>query len=407
MKILWVKAGGLVPLDSGGKIRSFHIASQLARSHEVTLFIFCAEDSSEAQRTLTSTFHDVVIHPLRVRAGRGIGEAAGYLASFFSRLPYSIWKYCRPEVAVHVRRVVEAGAYDVILCDFLTPAAVIPFDSGIPIVIFTHNVEAMIWKRHLDVARNPLWRFVFRREHKKMHLAELHYLKSSTHILTVSDTDTAVFARDIDRAKITTIPTGVDIQYFRPMSGEEPDSLVFTGSMDWMPNVDGITYFVEQILPLIRKQRPQALLWVVGRNADRSVLALAEADPGIRITGRVDDIRPYIARGAVYVVPLRVGSGTRLKIFEAMAMGRAVVSTTIGAEGLPVTNGVDIVLADEASCFADEVCKLFHSAETRMRIGEAARKLVEENYGWDVVARQVEAVLQSQSQRQTSGQLSS
>jgi len=403
MKILWVKAGGLLPLDSGGKIRSFHIASELAKTNDVTLFIFCGEDTSEAQRVLKSTFREVVIHPLKIQAGRGLREAVGYLTGFFSRLPHSISKYCRPEVANHLRKTVAAKAYDVILCDFLTPAAVVPFGSGVPVVIFTHNVEAMIWKRHMDVASNLLWRFVFEREYKKIRKAELRYLDASTHVLTVSDTDSAVFAKDLDRRKITTIPTGVDIQYFQPRAGEEPDSMVFTGSMDWMPNSDGISYFVAEVLPAIRKRRPKATLWVVGRNADRRILALAKEDPGVRVTGRVDDIRPYIARGAVYVVPLRVGSGTRLKIFEAMAMGRAVVSTTIGAEGLPVTNGVDIVLADEPQSFADAVCRLMDSREERNRIGNAARKLVEEKYSWESVAEQVQNILRSNHQKQPRG----
>jgi glycosyltransferase involved in cell wall biosynthesis len=395
MKILWVKAGGLVPLDSGGKIRSFHIASELAKLHEVSLFIFCGEDTSDDQRTLASAFAKVIVHPLKIRAGRGLGEAASYLTNFFSRLPYSIAKYCRPDVAEHLRDTIRDGSYDVILCDFLTPAAALRFNFGVPVVIFTHNVEAMIWKRHLDVGRNPLWRFVFRREYEKMRDAELKYLRASNHVLTVSDTDAAVFAKDIDRKKITPIPTGVDIDYFHPMSGEEEDQIVFTGSMDWMPNVDGIGYFVENILPLIRKRRPQTTLWVVGRNANREILALTKGDSGIRVTGRVDDIRPYIARGAVYVVPLRVGSGTRLKIFEAMAMGRAVVSTTIGAEGLPVTHSNDIVLADEPASFADAVCRLMESPDERTRIGNAARKLVAENYSWGSVARQVETVLRA------------
>jgi len=156
-------------------------------------------------------------------------------------------------------------------------------------------------------------------------------------------------------------------------------------------------------LPAIRKRRPKATLWVVGRNADRKILALAKEDPGVRVTGRVEDIRPYIARGAVYVVPLRVGSGTRLKIFEAMAMGRAVVSTTIGAEGLPVTNGVDIVLADEPQSFADAVCRLMDSREERNRIGNAARKLVEEKYSWESVAEQVQNILRSNHQKQPRG----
>jgi len=404
MKIIWVKAGGLVPLDSGGKIRSFHIAKALAKVHEVTLFTFYPEDRDDQHHTLVPVFHKVVTHPLKVSSGRGFGEAISYLTNFFAPLPYSITKYCRPEVARHLREVLAAEKYDVILCDFLTPAAVIPFDAGIPVVIFTHNVEATIWRRQWHVAANPAWKFLFKREYEKMRAAELDYLGRSSHVLTVSDTDTAVFAKDVDPARITTIPTGVDIDNFRPMGGGEANSLVFTGSMDWMPNEDGVLYFVREVLPLIRARRPNTALWVVGRRASGKTRALAESDPGIHVTGRVEDIRPHIARGSVYVVPLRVGSGTRLKIFEAMAMGKAVVSTTIGAEGLPVTNGSDIILADEPRLFADEVCRLLDSPAERRRIGNAARKLVEENFSWEAVAKHVDNVLRSQLHIQISNQ---
>jgi len=393
MKVIWVKAGGLVPLDSGGKIRSFHIAKELAKVHEVTLFTFYVEGEDDAHHTLTSTFHKVITHPLQVSTGRGFGEILSYLATFFAPLPYSLSKYCRPEVARHLREVLAAEKYDVILCDFLNAAGVVPFGSGIPVIIFTHNVEAMIWKRHWQVAANPVWKFVFKREHEKMRVAELDYLERSTHVLTVSDADTAWFAKDISPAKITTIPTGVDVDYFQPIGGEDLDSLVFTGSMDWMPNEDGILYFVDKILPLIREQRPSAKLWVVGRKPGKKIKALAASDSGIQVTGRVEDIRPYIAKGSVYVVPLRVGGGTRLKIFEAMAMGKAVVSTTVGAEGLPVTHGSDILLADEPQQFAKKVCRLLSSPEDRTRIGDAARRLVEEKYGWPAVAKHVESVL--------------
>ena len=395
MKIIWVKAGGLVPLDAGGKIRSYHIAKELAKIHEVTLFTFYVEEPNDEHHTLTSVFHKVVTHPLKVSTGRGFGEAISYLKSFFASLPYSITKYCRPEVAQHLRKVLAAEKYDVILCDFLSPAPVIPFDIGIPVVIFTHNVEAMIWKRHWEVATNPIWKFVFKREYEKMRAAECHYLNASRHVLTVSDTDTALFAKDINATKISTIPTGVDIDYFKPDGIEEGDSLVFTGSMDWMPNEDGILYFVEEILPLIRKQRPATRLMIVGRKPGSKIKALASTDRGIKVTGRVDDIRPYIAKGSVYVVPIRVGSGTRLKIFEAMAMGKAIVSTTIGAEGLPVTSGSDIVLADSPQHFANEVCRLLGSQDERTRIGHGARKLVEEKYSWTAVAKDVDRVLSS------------
>ena len=153
---------------------------------------------------------------------------------------------------------------------------------------------------------------------------------------------------------ITAIPTGVDVDYFCPSFEEEQNhEIVFVGSMDWLPNEDAAFYFCEQILPAIRKELPEATFWIVGRRPSRRCkMSLDRKGTGIRITGTVDDVRPFLRRGAIVVVPLRVGSGTRLKIFEAMACGKAVVSTTLGAEGLPVTSGKDIVLADDPGDFA-------------------------------------------------------
>jgi sugar transferase (PEP-CTERM/EpsH1 system associated) len=397
MKITWVKAGGLVPLDSGGKIRSFHIARELARNHEVTLFTFYVENQNDEHHTLSSIFYNVVTHPLKVRTGRGFSETLSYLSAFFSPLPYAFTKYCRPDVAGHLHEILAADRYDVILCDFLNAAGAVPFNLGIPVVIFTHNVEAMIWKRHWEVATNPVWKFVCKREYLRMRKTEIDYLRQSTHVLTVSEADTALFAQCISPDKITTIPTGVDIDYFKPMGDGDTNSIVFTGSMDWMPNADGILYFVERILPTIRRKHPKTTLWVVGRKPGKRIKALAESYKGIQVTGRVEDIRPYIAKSSVYVVPLRVGGGTRLKIYEAMAMGKAVVSTTIGAEGLPVTCGTNIILADEPSQFAEAVNRLLEDLDERRRIGDTARRLVEEKYSWATAAKHVERALNNVS----------
>jgi sugar transferase (PEP-CTERM/EpsH1 system associated) len=394
MNILWVKAGGLLPLDSGGKIRSYHIARRLAETHPVSLFLFYAHEQVDQNLNLSAPFRQVVTHPLVIPTGRGPREALEYAASALSPLPHSITKYCRPEVTAHVRRVLAADHYDLILCDFLNAAGVVPFDSGIPVALFTHNVEAMIWKRHWEVARNPLWRFVFGREAKKMQAYETEVARRADHVLTVSEADADTFARVVDRAKITAIPTGVDVEYFRDTGGAEEDTLVFTGSMDWMPNEDGVRFFVDEVLPRVWRQRPQVRLWVVGRNPGAAITALAGADARIQVTGRVDDIRPYVSRGAVYIVPLRVGGGTRLKIFEAMAMGKAVVSTTIGAEGLPVTPGKDILLADDPERFAEAVVRLLQDAQERQRLGSNARALVEERYSWQAVATEFASALE-------------
>src|SRR5262249_19518677 len=177
------------------------------------------------------------------------------------------------------------------------------------------------------------------------------------------------------------IPTGVDIEYFRPLGDEIEDTLVFTGSMDWLPNEDGIFYFIQEILPRIRQQVANVKLQVVGRKPSPRLQALAaEHSHHVLLTGWVDDIRPFLGKGAVCIVPLRIGSGTRLKIFEAMAMAKAVVSTTIGAEGLPVQHGTELLLADSPDDFARSTVTLLKDASARRHLGRAARELVATKY---------------------------
>jgi len=189
---------------------------------------------------------------------------------------------------------------------------------------------------------------------------------------------------------VSAVPTGVDVDYFAPDGvAEAPDRLVFTGSMDWYPNEDGIAHFIEAVLPRIRRAVPTAALTVVGRNPSARLQALAAA-AGVEVTGLVDDVRPHMAAAAVYVVPLRVGGGTRLKIFEALSMAKAVVSTTIGAEGLPLTPGQDYLSADDPAAFADAVVALLRDPVRRRAIGAAGRRLVEARYSWSRVVDEFE-----------------
>lgn len=396
MRILWVKAGGLVPLDSGGRIRSYNLLRQLAREHRVTYFGFHDGTDDDAHAELKEIFERVVTCPLKLPAAKSFSELMHYGKELFSREPYAISKYCQPWVASELRNLVQSESYDVIVCDFLVAAGVIPWDLPCPKVIFTHNVEALIWKRHYEVARNPLWKLLSWREWKAMARAEKRYLRQADRVLAVSQTDADFFAQELPAEKLTVIPTGVDTEFFHPTAAEEePNSLVFTGSMDWMPNEDGIFYFAEEILPRIFNELPNARLSVVGRRPSARLKALAATDPHhLHLTGWVDDIRPYLAQSAVCIVPLRVGSGTRLKIFEAMGMGKAIVSTTIGAEGLPVRHGEELLLADSPDDFARSVVTLLGDAAERQRLGTAARELVETKYSWGSVAKEFAASLE-------------
>jgi sugar transferase (PEP-CTERM/EpsH1 system associated) len=401
MKILWVKAGGLVPLDTGGKIRSYHIARELAHRHDVTLFTFYAAYSGDTHDELEGVFSRVVCHPLPIPAQRSWADYKEYARAFFSAYPHAIAKYCRPGVSADLRRLLGEEAFDAIVCDFVTPAALIPWEQGCPKILFTHNVEATIWRRHYQVAVNPLWKAVCFREYLAMAQFERLYLERATHVLTVSENDRDYFARFIPPSKITVIPTGVDVDYFQPQADrEKSNTLVFTGSMDWLPNEDAVCYFAERILPLVRRQIPETTLQVVGRRPSKRLSALADRDRGVQVTGQVEDIRPYVREASVYVVPLRIGGGTRLKIFEAMAMGKAVVSTTVGAEGLPVQHGKNILLADDAEDFARQVIGLLENHEARTALGRAARELVEQKYSWASVAARFDEVFAKVVHRQ-------
>jgi glycosyltransferase involved in cell wall biosynthesis len=361
----------------------------------VTYFGFHAEQDNPAHAELKTIFERVVCCPLKLPRAKSFAELLQYASGIFSSEPYGIRKYCRPWVARELRLLAGAEKYDVTVCDFLAAAGVVPWDLACPKVLFTHNVEALIWKRHYEVARNPLWKLLSWREWQTMQGAERKYLQKADHVLAVSQADRECFSSFLPSDKVTVIPTGVDLEYFHPQSvKEEPDSLVFTGSMDWLPNEDGVFYFVNEMLPLIRREIPGVKLYVVGRKPSPRLQAFSLRNKSVQLSGWVEDIRPYLAKSAVCIVPLRVGSGTRLKIFEAMAMGKAVVSTTIGAEGLPVRHGENILSADTPEDFARRTIELLRDPALRNRIGSAAHQLVKENFAWARVAEKFSEVLE-------------
>lgn len=394
MKIVWVKAGGLVPPDVGGKIRSYHILRELAKRHRITLFTFYAEHAGDVHGELERVFDRSICIPLQIPVPRSRGELAHFARHLLSPLPYSAAKHTQPQVLRAMRELIAGESFDAIVCDFAVAGAVVPWEAPCPKILFTHNVEALIWKRHAEVARNPAWKAVCWREYKTMERLENRCAKAADQVLTVSDTDREFFSAIVPKEKITVIPTGVDTAYFEPArDAEKPNSLVFTGAMDWLPNEDAIVYFVREIFPLIVAEIPDVTLSVVGRNPSLRVRELGSKN--VLVTGRVDDIRPFVAEAAVYVVPLRVGSGTRLKIFEAMAMGKTVISTTVGAEGLPVRDGEHLLLADTPTEFAERTVALLRDTGQREWLGMNARQLVERSYSWASVTKVFESVLET------------
>jgi len=397
MKLLWLNSGLLLPLDKGGKLRTWHVMRHLAARHDITYLSFEDSTQTDADRRGMSEVCSRLETVPRTDAAKGTwrfyADAAGYV---IDQAPYAVAKYRSAAYRARLEHLLATERYDLVVCDFLPPVVNLPAQLPCPSIVFTHNVEAEIWRRHAEQATNAATKYLMTQQWTRMLRFEADALARFDLVLAVSEADRETFGRLYPRslrAPLHVVQTGVDTDYFTPASAApERAHMVFTGSMDWLPNEDGMTYFCREVFPRIRQAEPKATLSIIGRAPTPAVRKLAEI-PGVDVTGRVDDVRPHIARGSVYVVPLRIGGGTRLKIFEAMSMGKAVVSTTIGAEGLPVTTGRNIEMADEPDAFAHSVVRLIRDTAARWSIESAARQLVVEKYDWSAVAKDFEAAL--------------
>jgi sugar transferase (PEP-CTERM/EpsH1 system associated) len=398
MRILWLSPNLLLPLDKGGKLRTWHLMRHLARRHSITYVSFADPDRPEQDRSgMSEVCSELVTVPRRERPKEGLRFYAGVARHLIDPVPYAIARYRSAAYRRAVGSVLARTAYDRIVCDFLVPAINLPRRLPAPAVIFTHNVEAEIWRRHADTATGWLPKRLYRHQWTRMRRFEGRMMARFDRVLAVSDVDRDTLKRLYPRsltAPVSVIPTGVDTMYFAPRRRGPSGArhLVFTGSMDWLPNVDAVTFFCRDILPLIRQEEPDVTFTIVGRSPSPAVLRLAE-DPAIDVTGRVDDVRPYLAASIVNVVPLRVAGGTRLKIFEAMASGRAVVSTSVGAEGLPTESGRHLLVADEPAAFASSVLTLLRDVKARQAMEAEARAFVAEHYDWAAAATHLEHAL--------------
>ena len=396
MRVCWIKAGGLLPLDFGGRIRSFHMVRSLAQRHSVTLVTFYRRQDDDKHAELAPLFEKLVLVPLDLPENRSWKDFLDYGRNVFSGFPHSMAKYYQPQLRRVVRELLDRERFDVIVCDFIYPAGLIDWRLPTKKVLFTHNVEAEVWQRQAHVASRLLWRVASRLEFRAMTAAEARYVPLADHVVAVSEANRKFFSQYVSPSRITVVSTGVDTDKFRPNPDAElPNHLVFTGSYDWAPNADAMEWFYEKILPLIRQEIPDVQTWAVGKNATARMRQFAEQDRAFHVTGLVDDILPYMDKASVYVVPMRSGSGTRLKVFEAMASGKAIVATRTGAEGLPVEHGRSIILADTEADFAAQVVRLLRDPARRRQLGREARAQVEGRASWDAVGSEFETILKN------------
>jgi glycosyltransferase involved in cell wall biosynthesis len=395
LRILWVKAGKLLPVDTGGKIRSFNLLKHLATRNETTLLSYYdGPRDRDYEKQIVAELPEAVA----INTGKDDSSTAqiiNYLRRLPSAAPYAVTKFTSPAVKDLLSNWDSEGRFDVAVCDFLSASLNFPRAPQTPAVLFQHNVESALWQRQAKHEASPIKRLVFKLEAIKMTGYERATVRRFQHIIAVSNHDRDLMAEMTDGERISVVPTGVDLKEYSAVctqTGNRADNqtVLFLGSMDWEANVDGVDYFCRGVWPLVQAAVPNAKFFVVGRNPHPRVTAWAAE--AVEITGRVDSVLPYLEQAAVFVVPLRIGGGTRLKIYEAMAAGKAVVSTTVGAEGLDVHHGEDILLADTEAAFATAVIDLLRKVEWRRQLGEAAARLAAQ-YDWAIIAKGFEEIL--------------
>lgn len=393
MKLLWVKGDFLHPTTKGGQIRSLETLKRLHRRHEVHYVGLDYPPHPEAlarANEYCSHVYPIAHHaPPRGSLKFGLELLKGLLDAW----PVSISRYRSEAMETKIAELSRREKFDAVVCDFLSASQNMPDLRAC--TLFQHNVEAVIWRRNADRAGNAAVRAYFKLQADRMQSYERDICQRVRSVIAVSEQDAALMRHDYGTKRVSAVATGVDLEYFAPRPSPPVADLVFVGSMDWMPNIDGMQWFVREVYPLIRKQRRACTLAIVGRKPSAEIESLAAADPSIQVTGTVADVRPYLWGSPVSIVPLRVGGGTRLKIYEAMAAKTAVVSTTIGAEGLDIRHGQNILIADSAEDFANASLELLENEPARQRITDAAWDLVQTRYSWDVVCGQFEALLQA------------
>jgi len=405
MKVLFLAPQFPYPPHKGTTIRNYNLIAGLAAHHEMDLLTFADPDNGPVPRDtpLAELCGRVEAIPPPTRSG--FQRALSTLLSpspdmalrlwsprFAGRL--TAWLRERPYDVIHVAAL-EVARYG-LMARKLAPTARIVFDD--------HNCEWLLQRRTYLAERQlrtwsvgALYSLI---QTWKLRRYERHVCRSVDAISAVSNADVAAIRQLDPDLRIAVVTNGVDTAHYRPaavapLSFNAP-ALVFTATMDFRPNVDAVLWFAANVLPRIRAAIPNAELIVVGQRP-HARLEVLRRQAGIRITGAVDDVRPFIAGASVYVVPLRMGGGTRLKVLEAMAMGQAIVSTSMGVDGFEVEPGRQVAIADDPDRFAVEVIGLVNDVEARTAMGMRGRRFVEEKYDWKTIVPRMEAVYVDQA----------
>lgn len=400
MRVLFLAVNVPVPPNNGVAIRSLSFLKGLvSRGHDVDFISFSNADPSATADLLPLTKYCKKIELIHRRMPT-LSENSDYwsrVRDLFTFQSYSFRRFHSESMRKAICQALHNCPYDVIFADSLYPMVNIP-EMAVPILLNCHNVEHIILQRYASLEGNPLKRFYARFESARLRKEERSACNRVSVALVCSDVDRQILNRLCPEVRIVTVPNVVDTEWVRPEEREQTDQvpvLLYQGGMDWYPNRDAVKFFARSILPIVQTRFPNIRFVVAGRNPPAQFVRELQTIAGIEFTGTVPDMRPYLKAATVVVVPLRVGGGTRIKILESAATGKAVVSTEIGAEGLEFRQNKEILLANQPGEFAQSVINLLEDPIRRTEMGQAARQMVIERYSQTVLERIMDEVLES------------
>jgi polysaccharide biosynthesis protein PslH len=385
-RVLVVSAHLPYPPRWGFGTRVYQLMRQIAARHDATLLCY-ASPGNESVARLREEFP---VETVERRPQSTAAKRLSQLRSLASRLPYDCHTTYSREMQHAIDRLCEEREFDLVQIEstLLSPFR---FPRGARIVLDEHNIDYETYARMHETERSPLRRVFYRDQERRFRRYEQRRWQEVAACVATSEREAEIMRRHAPDTLVAAVPNAVDVDYFRPdESPAEPRTLVFNGVLDYRPNIDGVNFLVDEVLPRLRERWPDLQLTIVGRGPEGEIKGLARR--GVEATGEVPDVRPYLRRAAAVVVPIRMGSGTRLKVVEALALGKPVVSTTLGCEGVDVRDGEHLLIGDTAEAFAAQIERLFESPETGGRLGRAGRELMERQYSWDYAGQRLEEV---------------
>ena len=389
-KLLFLSQTLPYPPDSGTAIRSYNVLRLLARDYDVTALCFYRrattphlDGSLAALRTMVPVVEAFPIEQEH-KSTRLLWDHA---RSMLTGRAYTAFAYESAAFTHALLSHLENETFALAHLDSLDLGAYVPALDGVPVVAVHQNVESALLRRRAANESSLPRRAYLRMQAHLMETEERRWSPRVALNLAVSDADAAELRALVPNARFEMIPNGVDVDTFVPSKVPVEDDIVFVGGMSWFPNADALEFFDEAILPLVRARDESVKVTWVGRAKPEVVERYATRR--IQLTGHVDDIRPYVAKAACYVVPLRIGGGTRLKILDAWAMGKAVVSTSVGCEGLEAVDGQNILIRDDPAAFAAAVSTVLHDTGLRLALERNARITAERLYSWDVIGERM------------------